>query len=145
MIEFEVGNQPFPIHAFNAKENQQNLDRQAVNIIASGPSIAEVDFIPLLDTATIFINGSISLTAQYSFTKVVGYVISDARFILHQPDILNKYYTGQPLYATLAVLEALVSAHPEIIKKYHHKMRIIYLVDRPWVLKEMIQNLVFCC
>ena len=135
MIEFEVGNQPFPIYAFNAKEAQQNLDRQAVNIIASGPSIAEVDFIPLLDTATIFINGSISLTAQYSFTKVVGYVISDARFILHKPDILNKYYTGQPLYATLAVLEALVSAHPEIIKKYHHKMRIIYLVDRPWGVK----------
>lgn len=135
MIEFEVGNQPFSIHAFDAQEPQQNLDRRAVNIIASGPSIADVDFTPLLDTATIFINGSISLTAQYSFINVVGYVISDARFILHQPDILNKYYTGQPLYATLAVFEALVSAHPEIIEKYHHKMCIIYLVDRPWGVK----------
>lgn len=135
MIEFEVGNQPFSIHAFDAQEIQQNLDRQAVNVIASGPSIADVDFTALLDTATIFINGSISLTAQHIFTNVVGYVISDARFICHQPDILNKYYTGQPLYATLAVLEALVSAHPEIIKKYHHKMRIIYPVDRPWGVK----------
>lgn len=135
MIEFEVGNQPFPIRAFDTQETQQNLDQQAVNIIASGPSIAEVDFTPLIDTATIFINGSISLTAQYRFTNVVGYVISDARFIFHQLDILTKYYTGQPLYATLAVLEALVSAHPEIIKKYHHKMRIIYPVDRPWGVK----------
>lgn len=77
MIEFEVGNQPFSIHAFDAQEIQQNLDRQAVNVIASGPSIADVDFTALLDTATIFINGSISLTAQHIFTNVVGYVSLD--------------------------------------------------------------------
>lgn len=135
LVEFDVNNQIIAIHAFNAADTQQHLNKQAVNIIASGPSIADIDFTDLLDTATIFINGSISLTAQHHFSHIVGYVISDARFILHQYDILENYYTGQPLYATLAVLEALAIAHPEIIKNYHHRMRIIYPVDRPWGVK----------
>ena len=135
IVEFDISNQIIPIHAFNAADTQQHLNKQAVNIIDSGPSIADVDFADLLTTATIFINGSISLTAQHNFTNIVGYVISDARFISHQCDILEKYYSGQPLYATLAVLEALAIAHPEIIGKHHHQMRIIYPVDRPWGVK----------
>ena len=135
IVEFDINNQIIPIHAFNAADIGQPLNKQAVNIIAAGPSIADVDFTDLLNMATIFINGSISLTAQHKFTNIVGYVISDARFILHQYDILEKYYTGQPLYATLAVLEALAIAHPEIIEKYHYQMRIIYPVDRPWGVK----------
>ena len=135
IIEFDVNNQIIPIHAFNAADAQQHLHKQAVNIIASGPSIAAVDFTGLLNTATIFINGSISLTAQYQFTKIVGYVISDARFILHQYDILEKHYSGQPLYATLAVLEALAIAHPNILEKHHRQIHIIYPVDRPWGVK----------
>lgn len=135
IVEFDINNQIVSIHAFNATDIGQPLNKQAVNIIASGPSIADVDFTNLLNTATIFINGSISLTAQHKFTNIVGYVISDARFILHQYDILEKYYNGQPLYATLAVLEALAIAHPEIIEKHHHQMHIIYPVDRPWGVK----------
>ena len=135
IIEFNINNQIIPIHAFNAADTQQHLNKQAVNIIASGPSIADVDFADLLTTATIFINGSISLTAQHNFTNIVGYVISDARFISHQCDILEKYYSGQPLYATLAVLEALAITHPEIIDNHHHQIRIIYPVDRPWGVK----------
>ncbi|WP_227516662.1 hypothetical protein [Psychrobacter sp. DAB_AL43B] len=135
IVEFNINNQIVSIHAFNAADTQQNLNKQAVNIIASGPSIVDVDFTDLLATATIFINGSISLTAQHHFTNIVGYVISDARFILHQYDILEKYYTGQPLYATLAVLEALAIAHPQIIENHHHQIRIIYPVDRPWGVK----------
>lgn len=135
IVEFDINNQIIPIHAFNAADTQQHLNKQAVNIIASGPSIADVDFANLLNTATIFINGSISLTAQHQFTNIVGYVISDARFISHQCDILEKYYSGQPLYATLAVIEALAIAHPEIIENYHRQMRVIYPVDRPWGVK----------
>ena len=135
LVEFDVNNQIIAIHAFNAADTKQHLNKQVVNIIASGPSIADVDFTDLLNTATIFINGSISLTAQYQFTNIVGYVISDARFILHQYDILEKYYSGQPLYATLAVLETLAIAHPEILEKHHHQMRVIYPADRPWGVK----------
>lgn len=128
---FNIDNQSVSISAFDAREAEQNLQQQAVNIIASGPSIADLSFADLVDTATIFVNGSISLMAQYNFTNVVGYVISDARFVKHQPDILNKYYTGQPLYATLAVFEALAISHPSMISKYHNAMRIIYPADRP--------------
>ena len=135
IVEFEIDNKIVSINAFNAADTQQQLNKQVVNIIASGPSIADVDFADLLTMATIFINGSISLTAQHNFTNIVGYVISDARFILHQYDILEKYYNGQPLYATLAVLEALAIVHPEIIEKHHHQMHIIYPVDRPWGVK----------
>ena len=132
---FNIDNQSVSISAFDAREAEQNLHQQAVNIIASGPSIADLAFADLVDTATIFVNGSISLMAQYNFTNVVGYVISDARFVKHQPDILNKYYTGQPLYATLAVFEALAISHPSMISKYHNAMRIIYPADRAWSVK----------
>lgn len=134
-VIFNIANQTISIHAFDAQEAKQNLQQQAVNIIASGPSIAELEFAELLDTATIFVNGSISLTAQYNFTNIVGYVISDARFIKHQPDILKKHYSGQPLYATLAVLEALAMTHPTMMSNYHSVMRIIYPVNRPWGVK----------
>lgn len=132
---FNIDNQSVGISAFDAREAEQSLHQQAVNIIASGPSIADLAFADLVDTATIFVNGSISLMAQYNFTNVVGYVISDARFVKHQPDILNKYYTGQPLYATLTVFEALAITHPSMISKYHNAMRIIYPADRAWSVK----------
>ena len=134
-VEFKIGNQTIAINAFDAQEAQQNLYQQAVNIIASGPSITDLEFINLVDAATIFVNGSINLTAHHSFTNIVGYVISDARFIKHQPNILKEYYKGQPLYATLAVLEALAVIHPNVISNYHNAIRIIYPVDRPWGVK----------
>jgi len=132
---FNIDNQSVSISAFDAREAEQNLHQQAVNIIASGPSIADLAFADLVDTATIFVNGSISPMTQYNFANIVGYVISDARFVKHQPDILNKYYTGQPLYSTLAVFEALAIACPNIISKYHNAMHIIYPADRPWTVK----------
>lgn len=134
-VDFQVGNELVTISAFDAQEEQQNLAEQAVNIIASGPSMAEVDISKLQDTATIFVNGSISLTAQHSFKNVVGYVISDARFVHHKPEILQKHYNGQPLYATLAVFEALSATQPKIMQRYHSAMRILYPVDRPWGVK----------
>ena len=133
--DFVINNQLVTITAFNASEAQQNLQGQAVNIIASGPSIAELTFSTLQDTPTIFVNGSISLIGQHDFTKVIGYVISDARFIHHQPEILQQYYKGQPLYATLAVFEAIAVTHPKIMSDYHNAMRILYPVDRPWGVK----------
>ncbi|WP_201617982.1 hypothetical protein [Psychrobacter urativorans] len=134
-VEFDIGNQLITIKAFNADESKQNLHQQAVNIIASGPSIANIAFSGLQDTPTIFVNGSISLIQEHNFTDVVGYVISDARFINHQPEILQKYYTGQPLYATLAVFEAMAVTHPDIMRTYHDAMRVLYPVDRPWGVK----------
>ena len=134
-VDFIVNDRLITIKAFNASEAQQNLNGQAVNIIASGPSIAELTFSALQDTPTIFVNGSISLIGEHDFGAVVGYVISDARFINHQPEILQQYYKGQPLYATLAVFETMAVTHPEIMCTYHDAMRILYPVDRPWGVK----------
>lgn len=134
-VEFKINGDVIIIKAFDANEAKQNLQRQAVSIIASGPSITNLDFSELLDTATIFVNGSITLLGQHNFSKVVGYVISDARFIKHQPNILKQHYKGQPLYATLAVFEAMAVIQPDIIRNYHQSMRILYPVDRPWGVK----------
>ena len=134
-VVFNIDDQPITIHAFNSSEAKQSLNNQAVNIIASGPSAANLAFSELIEIPTIFVNGSISLLAQHDFTQVVGWVISDARFINHQPEILKNHYTGQPLYATLAVFEALAAAHPDIMHSYHSSMRILYPVDRPWGVK----------
>ena len=133
--DFNIDNQIITINAFNANELKENLLKQDVNIIASGPSIANLALSELQDTATIFVNGSLSLIGEHNFTSVVGYVISDARFINHQPEILREHYTGQPLYATLAVFEAMAVIHPTIMCTYHEAMRIIYPVDRPWGVK----------
>ncbi|KRU23328.1 hypothetical protein [Psychrobacter piscatorii] len=132
---FNINNELIVISAFNANEAEQSLLGQDVNIIASGPSVQQLALSELLDTPTIFVNGSLSLTRQHQFTHVAGYVISDARFINHQPEILHQYYTGQPLYATLAVFEAMATTHPDIMRTYHHAMRVLYPVDRPWGVK----------
>lgn len=134
-IDFDIDYETVTIRAFDAKEEKQNLAQQPVNIIASGPSITAQTISKLQDTPTIFVNGSISLTGQYDFKRVVGYVISDARFIYHRPDMLQKYYTGQPLYATLAVFEAIAATQPELLRRYQDAMRVLYLVDRPWGVK----------
>ena len=134
-VSFNVDYQNITINAFDGMQSEQNLNGQAVNIIASGPSIADIVFSELLDVATIFVNGSISLLAEHNFSNVVGWVISDARFISHQPEVFTKYYKGQPLYATLAVFEAIAATHPDIIREYSSSMRILYPVDRPWSVK----------
>lgn len=134
-VEFDLDNQLITISTFDADEAKQNLYKRAVNIIASGPSIANLALSDLRDMPTIFVNGSISLTDEYDFKDVVGYVISDARFINHQPEILQKHYTGQPLYATLAVFEAMAVTHPDIMRTYHNAMRVLYPVDRLWGVK----------
>ncbi len=132
---FNIDNEIIFINAFNASEPEQSLLGQDVNIIASGPSIQQLSLPELLKIPTIFVNGSLSLIGHHRFTDVVGYVISDARFINHQPEILRQHYTGQPLYATLAVFEAMATTHPDIMRTYHHAMRVLYPVDRPWGVK----------
>lgn len=135
-VMVKAGNQRLHIKAFHATDPEQDLHQQKVQIFASGPSMADVQFTPdLLNTASIFVNGSLSLTESYKFSNVVGYVISDARFVNHQPDILTRHYKGQPLFATLAVFEALAAKHPEILLTYQHALRVIYPVDRPWGVK----------
>lgn len=135
-VMIQAGEQTISIQAFNANGPLHNVKDQPVQIFASGPSMAEVAFTQeLLATPSIFVNGSLSLTAEHQFGCVVGYVISDARFVNHQPQILQKYYTGQPLYATLAVYEALAATQPELLLTHHQSMRVIYPVDRPWGVK----------
>lgn len=135
IVEFSIDNQLITIRAFDNNEAEQSLGKKIVNIIASGPSIADLTFTELRHAPTIFVNGSISLTEQYYFTDIVGYVISDANFINHNPEILRKHYSGQPLYATLAVFEALAATQPDIIRTYYDAMRVLYPVDRPWGVK----------
>lgn len=134
-IEFNIDNKTISISTFDASDTTQDLKNQVVNIIASGPSIADLSFVKLLDMPAIFVNGSISLTEQHHFTHIAGYVISDARFISHHPEILEKFYTGQPLYATLAVFEAMAVSHPNLLLMYHQAMRILQPVDRPLSVK----------
>ncbi|MDN5892338.1 hypothetical protein [Psychrobacter sp. AOP3-A1-26] len=134
--DIRVGNQRVTLNAFNGTETKEHLRQTAVQIIASGPSIADLVFNnQQLGTPTIFVNGSLSLLSEQTFTSIAGWVISDARFIHHQPNILKNHYNGQPLYATLAVFEALAASHPEIMLNYHQAMRVLYPVDRPWGVK----------
>ena len=132
---FHIDDEIIVIKAFNANEAEQSLFGQHVNIIASGPSIKQLPLSDLLDTPTIFVNGSISLTEHHDFEHIAGYVISDAHFIHHQPKILRQHYRGQPLYATLAVFEAMATTCPDVMRTYHHAMRVLYPVDRPWGVK----------
>lgn len=134
--EFMIANQLIQISAFNSAVDSESLHHKPVNIIASGPSVVDTTFsAEQLSQPTIFVNGSIILQDQYDFRQIVGYVISDARFISHQEDILTQYYTGQPLYATAAVFEAIAALYPQMMLKYHTAMRLLFPVDRPWGVK----------
>lgn len=103
-----------------------------INIFASGPSIEDQNFDnELLNHASIFVNGSISLLDKYAFTNIVGYVITDARFIDHSLSIILRYYSGQPWFVTLPVLQNLIKQAPDLVEQYHSNIYLIYAVDRP--------------
>lgn len=131
-IDIAINERIITINTFSGAGAKQHLDGQPVNIFASGPSISDVDFTKsLLDMASIFVNGSLSLLNEHAFNQVVGYVISDERFIKHQLSLLKNTYTGQPLYITINVLKAIARYHPKLIEQYHDSIRIIFAVDRP--------------
>ena len=131
-IQIDVKGQPINIKVFDSQKLSQSLDGQVINILASGPSITSVDFShSKLSQPTIFVNGSLSLISQHSFCCIVGYVISDDRFIKHNTKIIENIYSGQPLFITKPVVDALADRLPELIEKYHDSISIIYPVDRP--------------
>ena len=134
-IELNLSKQPpntVKIEILNAINAEQYVKDLPVNIYASGPSIATVAFDnEVLSTPSFFVNGSIRLTSDHPFEQVAGYVISDARFIEHNSDLLNSSYQGQPFYATLPVLQAIAKTLPSLLERYHDVIRVIYPVDRP--------------
>lgn len=130
-VDLTVNGQPLNIKVFNSQESNQILNGKIVNIFASGPSVKNVDFIhSRLNNPSIFVNGSLSLIAKYNFCNIVGYVISDARFIKNNPEVLIENYKGQNLYATISVYESIAIHLPELMTKYYRNMRVIFPVDR---------------
>lgn len=128
--DLKVGNKTYFIPYFNKTNHRLNYDR--INIFASGPSIQDVDFDEkLLKCPAIFVNGSLSLSCEYSFDKVVAYIISDARFIEHRTDLLQQSYKGQPLFVTTDVMQAIAEKIPELVHNYHQSFTVIYAVNRP--------------
>lgn len=131
IMNLKIDETSIVIDTFDANKFDQSLNNQLVNIFASGPSIANLIFDERITSSpSIFVNGSLSLTSKHSFSNIVGYVISDPRFIRNNPEILTQHYKGQPLYATTAVYEALSLDLPEIIYQYHDKMKIIFPANR---------------
>ena len=134
-VKFDIDNELITIRAFNTDEIERSLLNKPVNIIASGPSIADIAFSELLDMATIFVNGSISLLTEHNFSQVVGWVISDARFIHHQPQILKDHYHGQPLYIHQSLLPADVQSASRAClhrkaQKYRYTFRAVPVAAR---------------
>lgn len=131
-IKITAADTIYYIQTFNSHSVTRNLIDLPINIFASGPSITNivVDDI-LLDTASIFVNGSLSLTNMYSFTNVVGYVISDKRFIKNNREMIDKYYKGQPLYTTISVIKEMADKLPHIIEKFYESIIVIHPADRP--------------
>lgn len=139
-LTYHIDNQPYSINTICHPQSQLNLLRnqqaapKAINIYASGASIEQVDFsIQHCQTPAIFVNGSITLTEQYSFSQIYAYVITDARFVQNGLDILQQYYQGQPLYLTQPVLEALITHLPSLVTQYHTHICVIFAVDRPLI------------
>lgn len=133
-IDIKTSNGSYSIKTFDKQNMSQNFKGLSVNIFASGPSIANAKFEDdLLSSPSIFVNGSLTLTAEHDFTNIVAYVISDERFIKHNAEILESFYTGQPLYITKPVIEAIAVNLPHLIEKHQHSITIIYPVDRPIV------------
>lgn len=101
------------------------LLKQDIHIIASGPSIRTANLAYLEKQACIFVNGSISLTEQYHFSHILGYVISDKRFIEHNLDLFRQHYRGQPLFITEPVWQALQHACPKYIEPYLGHIKLL--------------------
>lgn len=107
-------------------------ENKAVHILASGPSIHDNDLSQITAMPVIFVNGSISLTAQYQFTHPVAYVVTDPRFIKHNVAMVLEFYQGScPLYISSLVAEQLWQDAPDFLASYEKQIYIIYPVDRP--------------
>ena len=126
----KIGSKTYCIPYFN--KTLHRLDHDRINIFASGPSIQQVNFDEkLLKCPTIFVNGSLILSCEYSFDKVVAYIISDARFIEHRTTFLQQSYKGQPLFITIDVMQAIAEKLPELVNNYYQNFTIIYPVNKP--------------
>ncbi|WP_296405316.1 hypothetical protein [Psychrobacter sp.] len=131
-INVNIDDKLLTIDVFRKHNIPINLESDSINIFASGPSVANIDFNDSITSLpSMFVNGSLSLLNKHPFSNVIAYVISDERFINNNPEILKQHYTGQPLYITQPVLEAIKVDLPNIINQYHHAIRVIYPVDRP--------------
>lgn len=128
--QIKVQGKTYSVPFFN-KKNANRINK-SVNIFASGPSIDQLSFTDdLLENPSIFVNGSLSLIDKHDFANITAYVISDERFIKHNAEILEQLYTGQPLYITKPVIDAIATALPNLIQKYQDTITLIYPVDRP--------------
>lgn len=141
-IDLSVGNNRLSftlLHSQDITAIAENLAKDnlsSVNVFASGPSIAQVDFNKiLLNSPAIFVNGSLSLLTQYHFNLPIAYVISDERFIEHNLAAIKNNITKtlpQTLWCiTLPVLKALCKADPKLVQSLHPQIRLIFAVDRP--------------
>lgn len=120
------------VHLQNIQQRYQ-IHKQPVNIFASGSSISRLHFSEeLLSQPAIFINGSIALSTQHEFKSKVAYVISDARFIEHAPQIFSEHYQAQPLFITQTVLEKILALNSNLIDYHKDDIYLIQPIDRPF-------------
>lgn len=114
----------YPI-AFINKTDLAAKQYENIAVVASGPSINELDLVQLSYQPCIFVNGSISLLKKQHFNHICGYVISDKRFIEHNQNLFQTYFRGQPLYITQPVLRIIEERCPETIQLYYSQINII--------------------
>lgn len=114
-------------------------DTSSVHILASGPSIQDNDLKAVQNQAVIFVNGSITLTQRFHFSKPVAYVITDPRFIRHNREIPLQLYQGDyPLYISDLVAQQLLQDAPDFLVKYQQSIYIIFPVNRPVLYQELM-------
>lgn len=119
------------LHLHNIQQRYQTRQK-SIHIFASGSSISRVNFSEtLLAQPAIFVNGSITLSDQHKFESIVAYVISDARFIDHAPQIFAAHYRGQPLFITQPVLEKILALELDLFDQHLENIYLIQPIDRP--------------
>ena len=132
-LVFEYRNQPLALNIVDSSFVFKRLDGDnRVNILASGPSIDQMDMTKISEQPAIFVNGSLILTETYTFLQPVGYVITDPRFIKHNLSLILKNYTGFcPLYISDLVAEQLLADAPAFLATYHAHIFVIFPIKRP--------------
>ena len=85
----------------------QLFANKTINVLASGPSIKNMDLSVICVQPCIFVNGAIRFHEQNIQFQNCMWVVSDSRFVFHQRD-LWRHISGMTCFFTFAVIQAIM-------------------------------------
>lgn len=109
------------------------LSDNEITILASGPSLRNVDLHDLENTNIIFLNGALRIAQGICNQKSLFHLVADPNFIVNNLDLYSETYPENLkfVYSARAFYE-LLRERPDFIKKNEKNFQIFDLISEPF-------------